>query len=237
MSSSRFSLFEGLALLLILSTVGALAFPVRQQMSEAAALAKCRSNLHELGSAVHLYASENAGRVPGNYNVDGSPSALEGTYIGDGRMYGALVTPQFGGYGEQDYTGTVHSLICPSFPAEIFDAYPDYKRPEEISETNPIVRTGYIWIYRPYSAGPASTRIRANDTIHGNPHNPLVFDLRPHNMAGAAGPSLLPSSHAEVMNVLHLGGHVTSFPLEQTKQYTSWNTLYDALRENSASNE
>ncbi len=180
LSPHRFSLTEGLILVVILGTLAAHALPLRQRAVEAANLAKCRSNLFEVGVASHLYASEHGGRLLGpipDPSPSPFPSVIEGTYIGDGRMYGALVTPAFGGYGQRDYLGRVHPPVCPSFPEQIYNTDPLYKRPEEITETNKMIRTGYIWMFRPYSR--FTPQLRANDTIHGNPHSPLMFDFGP----------------------------------------------------------
>lgn len=227
---TRFSFFEALILFLILGTIGSIAGPLLQRLGDNADLAKCRGNLYLLGAATHLYASEHEGLLP-EFSI--FSTAEFGTYVGDGRMYGRLLPKKSGGHGEndRDYLGTAHPLMCPSLSPAVYAGDATYKRPEKIDESNPIFRMGYVYMYHAQN----SPSGKANNTINANPHAPLCMDFGWANTPpGLVGQLMKIPSHPEVMNVLHLGGHVTTFPLDEANQSTNWRSLYDALLENSS---
>jgi|SRR5690625_2333649 len=231
-TQNRFSFVEFLILFLIVGTVGSIASPLLQRLRDDADLAKCRGNLYLLGAAAHLYASENKGVLPGTL----SHSASEyGTYVADGRMYGKLLPSESGGGGEpghrSDYLGSPHPLICPSLSPEVYASGLGYKRPEEITLANPIIRMGYVYLHH-------SQRFRSvkpNDTMDASPHAPLCIDFGWSNSGGQIGETIAHPSHPDVMNVLHLEGHVTTFSLEEANQISGWSSLFDALLQNSSS--
>ncbi len=225
----RFSLVEGLVLFVILGTISSLLPPLLSLGSDSAGLAKCRANLHELGAATYVYASEHDGRLPASADPVIAPSAnMDGTFVGDGRMYGALLAEEAGGFGDHAYLSTPHPLICPSLSPTVYEMDPTYRRADEINEDNRIIRMGYVWTYR----GPdGAFRFAANDTIYRKPNEPLCFDFGWTHAPGNLGMIIAQPSHDDIMNVLHLGGYVRSVSLEEVNaNASSWNFLYFYLR-------
>lgn len=214
--------FEILIGALLLTTVAAVLLPAVRQAGEAADIARCRSNLYEIGKAVYLYAADHDGKTPPNSDPStGNPSENWGTYVAD-RSLGLLLAERDGGSGPAGYIGRPHDLFCPSYHPDLHNLS-GFKSPAEISQENPLIRIGYIWIYYP----PANARSNAHTAE--DRHRPLAFDQ---------GPVWMPyyfalPAHESVMNVLHLGGHVTTVSREEADTKQTKHALYDWMTEQS----
>lgn len=189
--------------------------------SEAADIARCRSNLHEVGAALHFYAADNEGRMP-PFNPNDFEIGIFATRVGDGNPHtttpnsvGVLVGKPYG-YGSSGYLSSWNPLFCPSQTV--------YTEPgPEETPTN----IGYMWAYLPQSLSWWSQNNLTNDTIDRNPLTPILVDLGAFIDIFPSVP-LVPSHETQV-NSLHLGGHVSTRSLEDARQHTSLGPLFRFL--------
>lgn len=210
---------------LMLGLMGAVVTPALRNSSETAALMRCRSNLYEIGQAAYLYASDHDGQIPPCVDPStGLPKAQFGSYVVN-RSFGFLLAERDGGSGPADYIGRPHPLFCPSSRPELFEMQ-GYKRPDEIDENNPITRMGYLWIYYP----PGDRR--SNASVTDDPHRVLAFDFPAPGTAGV-GSTFSVSPHPPVLNVLHVGGHVSAVSSAKAVNYTLRDAFYDWMTEES----
>lgn len=230
-----FTLIELLTVIAIIGILAAILIPVVSQAREQARVAQCVSNLRDIGSAVHLYAGEFGDRVPPHIRSDGAqPDSEWGSLVAPNHgVIGLLLPPERGGPNMPSWSGgyldSAESLFCPATRDELFqDA--QYRRPETIDRANPITRAGYMWIYRVWGVNGAGPRDNTRVT-NENPNNPYVFDFPAPGTSGL-GPRFTVNPHQSRVNVLHLGGHVTSFTTEELLQLprdAGGNTLFDYL--------
>lgn len=235
-------------LLAVIATVGILAaipIPVTGKARDSARVSKCQSNLRQLGAAVYLYAGDHNDFTPPNRNPEeeGSPLAdLSGTFVGgpggDVRTLGWLIPEEYGGPpgSPNRYLDTPEALFCPGLSPKVYAASPEYKRPEEISPTNPIRRTGYAWIYRiprdegAHNYGDGYSRENPNHrTTVQNLNVPYAFDFGWTKGYGDQGAIISIPSHRNLINVLHLGGHITTITIDEANKHDGYDALYRFL--------
>jgi prepilin-type N-terminal cleavage/methylation domain-containing protein/prepilin-type processing-associated H-X9-DG protein len=212
-----FTLIELLTVIAIIGILAAILIPVVAQVREQAKVAQCAVHLRDIGAAVHLYANDRNDRTPPFF--DGGNMKTEwGSRVDIHGHIGLLLAREKGGVRlpgleawSGDYLDSAAPLICPATPDSLYSsaATPRYKRPEEISASNPIGRVGYLFFYR------RPDDVRTNASIREHPNRPYVLDFP------APGTSQLPTGnfpqnpHPNRVNVLHVGGHVTSFGTEE----------------------
>ncbi|HLS27794.1 MAG TPA: prepilin-type N-terminal cleavage/methylation domain-containing protein [Opitutales bacterium] len=211
-----FTLIELLTVIAIIGILAAILIPVVGQAREQAKVAQCAIHLRDLGSAVLLYANDHNDFVPPHivdYASDPSNTSEWGVAVGPERhgVIGLLLAPEKGGARipgwSGDYLDSPHPLICPATREELYND-PAYKRPDEINERNPIRRSGYMWIYRT-----ARNRDNTKVTVE-NLNRPYVFDF-PAPGTSTLSPVFTFNPHQNRVNVLHIGGHVTSFSIQE----------------------
>lgn len=226
--SRAFTLIELLTVIAIIGILASILIPVVGRVREAAKVAKCKSNLRQLGLGVHLYAADHNDRTPPNF-IGGDPTNVqngEGVLLSDNRMFGQLVHRDIGGRSDNDYIDAWDILFCPNLTEKAY-AHSSWVRPEEISKTNPVRNMGYIWIFR--VSGSSSTRI-PNDRITDENHTaPVAFDYG-FRAPGTQTEILATPSHENTINVLHLGGHISQRSVDDLKPYSgNWYRLYKYL--------
>ena len=226
-----FTLIELLTVIAIIGILAAILIPVVSQAREQARVANCQANLRDLGAAVHLYAVDYNDRVPPHVRTPGAnPDSEWGSLVAPNHgVIGLLLPPERGGPDIPPWSGSyldsAHSLFCPATRDELFND-PQYRRPEEVDRDNRITRTGYMWIYR------VGTIFRDNSKVtNENPNNPYVFDFPAPGTANL-GARFTINPHPNRVNVLHLGGHVTTFSTDELRQIpgdASGNRLFDYM--------
>lgn len=231
-SRYAFTLIELLTVIAIIGILASILIPVVGRVRESAQVAVCQNNLRQLGMGIQLYAADHDGLTPPNVDPgDGVRKNLEGTYIGtasDTRTLGWLIPERIGGPSQNDYIDTIGVMSCPSLDDAVYAADPArYKRIETISRDNPMIGTGYAWIYRVKAPG-VFQNIANDKTTYENQNVPYAFDFG--WAKGAGRPEIGIPSHESVINVLYVGGHVVSFPIALLNEKASgWSNIYRYL--------
>lgn len=243
--SRGLTIIELLAVIAIIGILAAILLPITARARDSAKVAACQSNLRALGTAVYLFAADHEDHTPPNINPEVDPPRLDdlsGSFVGgpsgDVRTLGWLIPEEFGGPPKSPnrYLDTPSVLFCPSLSGKVYAASDEYKRPEEISSSNPIRRTGYAWIYRiprkedahNYGDGYFAENPNHKVTV-ANQNVPLIFDFGWTKGYGDQGPIISFPSHRNVINVLHLGGHITTVTHAEANQYDGYDALYRFL--------
>lgn len=228
-----FTLIELLTVIAIIGILASILIPVVGRVRESAKVAKCQSNLRQLGLGVHLYAADHNSRTPPHFTANDPSDVVceNGVLLSNGRVFGQLVHEDIGGRSKNAYIDAWDILYCPSVPEETY-ALTSWVRPEEISRSNPVRNIGYIWMYRA-PCGKSSYQLRgrrehlSNDRVTDRNQNaPVAFDYG-YLAAGVAVNILGRPSHETAMNVLHLGGHISQRSVTEINTYANnWNNLY-----------
>lgn len=239
------TLAELLTVLAVIGILAAILIPVTSRARDSAKVAACQSNLRELGTAVYLFAADHDDHTPPNINPELDPPELDdmaGTFVGgpggDVRTLGWLIPEEYGGPpgSPNRYIDNPSVLFCPSLSDNVYAASDEYKRPEEISRQNPIRRTGYAWIYRiprkedhhNYGDGFFARNPNHKVTVE-NKNVPYAFDFGWTKGYGHQGPIISIPSHRNAINVLHLGGHITTISHAEADKHDGYDALYRFL--------
>lgn len=212
-TAAAFTLIELLTVIAIIGILAAILIPVVGAVRDRAKMAACQSNLRQVGLAVHMYAADNAEYAPG---VARDPlTGTLGNNVGPNRLAGRLV-PRPYGWAEEAYLDTADVLFCPALAN-----HADFQQdgPGHFTANN---RIGYAWIYLPRPGRPELDNTRLRDD---NTHHALVFDLD----ARAGYLELGWPPHPPVINVLRLGGQVTTANRDELLQFEYWVDFVEAL--------
>lgn len=210
-----FTLIELLTVIAIIGILAAILIPVVGSVREKAKVSQCAVHLRDVGTAVQLYALDNNDFLPPHVLSNELVSEW-GSKVGPSihGVVGLLLAPEKGGPTitgwSGDYLDSPYPLFCPATREELYSE-DEYKRPQDISENNGMLRVGYMWIYR--AAG--NPRENAKTTVD-NPNRPYVFDF-PAPGTSSLGKKFTYNPHQDRVNVLHVGGHVTSFSTEELR--------------------
>lgn len=119
-NARAFTLIELLVVIGIIGVLLAILLPSLEKVREQANTARCASNLHQIGTALVIYADENDGRFPRTRYVPGAP-----VFFGTGAAAPDPFSP--GGPGPNDVTAPLFLLMrAEHLPAKIFaDPYND----------------------------------------------------------------------------------------------------------------
>jgi prepilin-type N-terminal cleavage/methylation domain-containing protein/prepilin-type processing-associated H-X9-DG protein len=216
-----FTLIELLTVIAIIGILAAILIPVVGKVREQAKMAQCAVHLRDLGTAVHLYANDKNDWLPPFFHQP-NPAPEWGSQVNIHGHIGLLLAPEKGGVRlgsglerwSGDYLDTPEPLMCPALPEEIYNSGPSprYIRASEIRANNPILRVGYLFFYRP----PGNAKENAMATTDF-PNRPYVLDFPLPGTSGLGGNFPVPGHQGRV-NVLHVGGHVTSFTAEELRR-------------------
>jgi prepilin-type N-terminal cleavage/methylation domain-containing protein len=76
-TQDAFTLIELLTVIAIIGILASILIPVVSSVRDSAARANCASNLRQIGTALHLYADDHEGRLPGPYFAPVTHSTLD----------------------------------------------------------------------------------------------------------------------------------------------------------------
>lgn len=108
MRKERFTLIELLVVVAIIGILASLLLPSLARARESGKRAVCKSNLHQIGIAIHNYADSNNDKIPDNYGAAGGHWRF--TILESG---GALAT-KYGKLVQDQYMEFSAALYCPS---------------------------------------------------------------------------------------------------------------------------
>jgi prepilin-type N-terminal cleavage/methylation domain-containing protein/prepilin-type processing-associated H-X9-DG protein len=226
-----FTLIELLVVIAVIAILAALLLPTLKRAKEMGLRSDCRSNLHQIGLVLLMYADENHGRLPyRGLNASNWPWDLNlwvaKTLVGVPKPY----TCGGGASGIADAKGARKAILfCPS--------YKDMNKNDQCwtidaanTTINRVVLAGYFFLLDGPSMVPANLRVA---TTKGRPPAPvaeteIVVDPiaytpdDPGNFLHITGTLVQRTAHVDGRmpaggNILFLDGHVQWRPWKQHK--------------------
>jgi prepilin-type N-terminal cleavage/methylation domain-containing protein len=165
-ANSGFTLLELFLVIAVIGVLAAILLPALAKAREAARRTSCEVNLHELGTAIHLYALEHKGELP--WSGGG----------GNGRCFADL---------KPEYVGDEEVFMCPSDPSTDpnipFTHY-------ELGRGSDTFRGSYdylgAWTDKPIA-------IDLDNPLEKNPNIPIVWDIFSGSRRNVAAVSHIPA--------------------------------------------
>jgi len=233
-----FTLVELLVVIGIIALLIAILLPSLASARAQANTVKCASNLRQLGTVTQMYANENKGWIPRDYNH--GTQYLTGQYL-YAEQYGKYFLKDFVSVGAQDTSATrdialkaqfarIEVYQCPVFPndeqqldyvANGFQISPQYYRTGRAQPTVNItqVKHGSEILY----LTEGNTQL-----VAGGPNNNPPPDYSAHDVwqdehitgtpaSGRRIMELNDKRHKGMINCLYIDGHVESKPVKDLK--------------------
>ena len=218
MKKGKFTLIELLVVVAIIGILASLLLPSLSRAREKGKRAVCKSNIHQVGLAIHNYADANNDKIPDNYGTSGAHWRF--TILENG---GSLAT-KFGLLVDQGVMDFTQALYCPSNAWDNSIVVNPYNNGLNLSYgyNYEIWENKSSWVNVNYEWRKGD---RAPLSINTEDYNePIVSDM----FFSASGKFAVDYFHKDGFNVLYLDGsvkwktnipRVASGPSEQNSVY------------------
>jgi prepilin-type N-terminal cleavage/methylation domain-containing protein len=213
-----FTLIELLTVIAIIGILAAILIPVVGLVREKGRSSLCQSNLRQIGLAVHMYAMDHNDRTPPLLRDEKSDRTTTVYVSGLG---GSLFAPPVG-TGPADYCDSTEVFFCPSQT----QVHPGDGAHQHWSAKYGGPAMGYVWIWRSADTTIQQQAIMTHRIDDNNLYNVLALD--PPNTWVNSYKSFIEVPHLGTINVLRIGGQVSSLPYDQFLM-AGWDDLLRAM--------
>jgi prepilin-type N-terminal cleavage/methylation domain-containing protein len=192
--SNGFTLIELLVVIAIIAILAAMLLPALTAAKERSRMARCLSNLRQIGIAFQIYRDENQSRFPST-DFNGWPEFEVGggnpdwTYAGAAGLWAATNRPLW------PYTKSREIFRCPA------DRGLDIFQPRKYQSMFDVCGSSYVYNWNPW----VSTRLPLADPIWGLGGKPESWILSPSRYIALHDQAALPNSFADppIINYSH----------------------------------
>ena len=212
-----FTLIELLVVIAIIAILAAMLLPALSAARERARVSSCVSQLKQIMLADILYAQSNSD-FRANCGYVNTEFSYRNTYYLNGRMYGALLPPNFlitGGYfgaiPDKDFIMNEELKRFFKCPSDTIN-YGKHVAGSQYYMSYWVLMMNLNHLNNEFKGWWTNQARRVRNTVACEPGLATWYDAWGISTAG------MPQNHPQTINVAYLGGHVVSHPLGAAEQ-------------------